>query len=160
MEKKKTVFDYLGQILIVFGFSMLIMNLLCLAFGNEAKDISAMFVLGNRGVPVEIAFQFLCVSALTVGARFVFFTDTLIKNMPIWMRTVCMLIVIILIIAAFVAVFRWFPVGMWQPWAMFFACFGLSFFGSYFVMVIKEKAENKRMEEALRRFKEKEGKAE
>ena len=89
-----------------------------------------------------------------------FFTDILIKNMPIWMRTVCMLIVVILIIAAFVAVFRWFPIGMWQPWAMFFACFGLSFLGSYFVMAVKEKVENKRMEEALRRFKEKEGKAE
>lgn len=160
MEEKRNVFDYLGQILIVFGFSMLILNLLCLAFGNEAKDISAMFVLGNRGVPVEIAFQFLCVSALIVGARFVFFTDIVIKNMPLWMRTVCMLITAILIIAAFVVAFRWFPVMMWQPWAMFFVCFGLSFLGSYFVMVIKEKAENKRMEEALRRFKEKEGKAE
>ncbi len=160
MEEKRTVFDYLGQILIVFGFTMLIMNLLCLAFGNTAKDISAMFALGNKGVPVETAFQFLCVSALIVGVRFVFFTDILIKNMPIWMRTVCMLIAIILIIAAFVAVFRWFPVMMWQPWAMFFACFGLSFLGSYFVMVVKEKVENKRMEEALRRFKEEEGKAE
>ncbi|MDE5818460.1 MAG: hypothetical protein K2I07_03945 [Lachnospiraceae bacterium] len=160
MEEKRNVFDYLGQILIVFGFSMLILNLLCLAFGNEAKDISAMFVLGNRGVPVEIAFQFLCVSALIVGARFVFFTDIVIKNMPLWMRTVCMLITAILIIAAFVVAFRWFPVMMWQPWAMFFVCFGLSFLGSYFVMVIKEKVENKRMEEALRRFKGKEGKAE
>lgn len=160
MEEKRTIFDYLGQILIVFGFTMLNINLLCLAFGDAAKDISAMFALGSRGVPVEIAFQFLCVSALVVGVRFVFFTDILIKNMPIWLRTVCMLIVIILIIAAFVAVFQWFPVMMWQPWAMFFGCFGLSFLGSYFVMIVKEKAENKQMEEALRRFKEKEGKSE
>ena len=154
MEEKRTIFDYLGQIMIVFGFTMLIMNLLCLVFGNAAKDISSMFALGSRGVPVETAFQFLGVSALIVGVRFVFFTDILIKNMPIWMRTVCMLIAVILIIAAFVAVFRWFPVMMWQPWAMFFACFGLSFLGSYFVMAVKEKVENKRMEEALRRFKD------
>ena len=34
MEKKKTVFDYLAQVLIVFGFTMLVMNIFCLAFGT------------------------------------------------------------------------------------------------------------------------------
>ena len=156
MKEKSTILDYLAQVLIVFGFMMLVLNVFCLAFGNSAKDFSAMFELGNQGIPVKIAFQFLCVSALNVGIRFIFFTDVIIKKMPIWLRTICMLVSGVIIIAVFIMVFHWFPANMWQPWAMFFICFGISFLGSYFVMIIKEKAENRRMEEALQRLKEKE----
>ncbi len=156
MEEKRTIFDYLAQVLTIFGFAMLVINIFCLVFGDSAKDLSAMFALGNRGIPTTIAFQFLCVAALIVGARFVFFTDILIKRMPIRLRTVCLLITIIVIIAVFVVVFHWFPADRWEPWVMFFVCFGLSFLGSCFVMTVKERVENKRMEEALRRLKEKE----
>ncbi len=158
MEKKKTVFDYLAQVLIVFGFTMLVMNIFCLAFGNSAKGFSAMFALANRGVPIEITFEFLFLSALIVGLRLLFFTDILIKEMPVWLRTICMLTSVIIIIAAFIIAFHWFPINMWQPWAMFCICFIISFWGSYFVMFIKEKTENKRMAEALMRLKEKEAK--
>lgn len=154
MEEKKTVFGYLAQVLVVFGFAMLMLNIFCLVFGDSAKDFSAMFGLGSKGIPIDIVFQFLCISVLIVGVRFIFFTDAFIKEMPIWLRTVCMLTVIILLIAAFVAGFHWFPVDMWEPWAMFFLCFGISFAGSYCVMRMKEKAENKRMEEALERLKQ------
>lgn len=157
MEEKKTFFDYLAQVMIVFGFAMLTLNIFCLVFGNSAKDFAAIFSLGDRGIPVEIALQFLCVSALVTGARFVFFTDVIIQKMPIWLRTICMLFLTVAMIAVFIVIFHWFPVNMWQPWAMFFVCFGLSFLGSCFVVMVKEKVENKRMEEALRRLKEKEG---
>ena len=157
MEEKKTIFDYLAQVMIIFGFAMLVLNIFCLVFGNAAKDISAIFKLGDQGIPVEIAVQFLCISALITGGRFMFFTDVIIQKMPIWLRTICMLTFVVIIIAAFIIIFNWFPVNMWQPWAMFFVCFGLSFLGSFLVVLVKEKVENKRMEEALRRLKEKEG---
>lgn len=156
MEEKRTIFDYLAQVLMIFGFTMLILNGLCMIFGEEAKGVSAMFALGGQGIPTKIAFQFLCVAALIVGLRLIFFTDILVKRMPIWLRTVCMLTAIIVLIAAFAAAFDWFPVNQWKPWAMFFICFGVSFLGSYSVMVIRERAENKRMEQALQRLKEKE----
>lgn len=158
MEERKTIFDYLAQVLIVFGFTMLVITIFCLVFGDSAKDFSAMFALGSKGIPVEIAFQFLGVSVLIVGVRFLFFTDICIKKMAIWLRTICMLTAAVIIIAVFIIAFHWFPVNMWQPWAMFFVCFGISFLGSYLVMVIKERVENKRMEEALQRLKEREGK--
>lgn len=158
MDEKKSVFNYLTQVLVIFGFTMFTMNIFCIIFGNSAKGFSAMFELGNKGIPVNVAFQFLCISALIAGARFIFFTDIFIKEIPIWLRTVCMLAVIIIIIAIFIIIFHWFPVNMWQPWAMFFICFGISFIVSYFVMVIKEKTENRQMEEALQRLKEKEEK--
>ncbi len=157
MDEKKTIFDYLAQVMIIFGFTMLILNIFCLVFGNAAKDISTLFELGDQGIPVGITLQFLCISALITGLRFVFFTDVIIQKMPIWLRTVCMLIFVVIIIAAFIIIFNWFPANMWQPWAMFFVCFGLSFLGSCLVVVVKEKVENKHMEEALRRLKEKEG---
>ena len=158
MEEKRTVFDYLAQVLMVFGFAMLLLNVFCLAFGNSAREFSAMFSLGNQGIPAKIVFQFLSVSILIVGVRFVFFTDIIIKRMPVWLRMICMLTAIIIIIAAFVIAFHWFPADMWQPWVMFLICFGISFLGSYFVMVIREKLENKRMNEALQRLKEREEK--
>lgn len=153
MEEKRTIFDYLSQVLIVFGFAVLTLNVFCLVFGNSAKDFSAMFAFGNQGVPAQIVFQFLGISVLLVGVRFLFFTDIIIKKMPIWLRTVCMLSVIVIIIAVFVIVFHWFPVNMWQPWAMFFICFLLSFLGSWFVMTVREKVENDRMDQALQRLK-------
>lgn len=157
MEERKTIFDYLAQVLILFGFTIVILNIFCLVFGDSAKDFSAMFALGNQGLPAGICFQFLVVSFLIAGIRILFFTDVLFKNMAIWLRTLCMLAAVIMIIAAFAVAFHWFPADMWQPWAMFFACFGISFCGSYLVMVIKEKAENRKMEEALKRLKKKEG---
>lgn len=156
MDKKKSILDYLAQVMIVFGFAMLVMNIFCLACGDSAKDFSRMFELGSQGVPVKTVFQFLCVSVLIIGLRIVFFTDMLIKKMPIWLRTVCMLVSVVIVIASFIIAFHWFPIDMWQPWVMFFACFGISFLGSYFAMTIKEKVENRQMEEALQRLKEKE----
>lgn len=153
MEEKRTIFDYMGQVFIVFGFAMLVLNVFCLVFGESAKGFSAMFELGSKGIPAKVSFQFLCVSVLIVGIRFVFSTDVFIKKMPIWLRTICMLIMIVIVIAVFVIAFHWFPVNMWQSWAMFFICFGISFFVSYLIMIIKEKTENKQMEEALKRLK-------
>lgn len=158
MEEKKTVFDYLAQVMIIFGFTMLMLNIFCLVFGDSASDISAIFALGAQGIPIGISFQFLCVSALLTGARYVFFTDMVIKKMPLWSRTVCMLTFAIILIAAFIILFHWFPVDMWQPWLMFFLCFGICFGGSCAFVTLKEKTENRRMEEALRRLKETEGK--
>lgn len=158
MEEKRTVFDYLAQVMIIFGFTMLILNIFCLAFGSSARDISAIFALGAKGVPVSVSFQFLCVSALLTGVRYVFFTDRIIKKMPVWLRCICMLTLAVIIIAAFIILFGWFPVKMWQPWLMFFFCFGVCFAGSCLFVTLKEKTENRRMEEALRRLKEKEGK--
>ena len=154
MEEKRTVFDYLAQVLTVFGFAMIVLNIFCLVFGNSAQEFSAMFALGDQGIPAGIVFQFLCVSILMTGVRFLFFTDMLIKKMPIWLRTVCMLTAIVVIIAVFAMTFHWFPVNMWQPWVMFLICFVISFLGSCLVITVKEKMENKKMNEALQRLKE------
>lgn len=156
MEKKKTIFNFLSEVILIFGFTVLVLNIFCLIFGNIAKDFSTIFELGNQGVPAKIVFQFLGTSFLIAGTKMLFFTDVLIKKMAIWLRTVCMLTVVVIIISLFIIIFHWFPINMWQTWLIFFVCFSVSFLGSYLVMSLKEKVENKHLEEALRRLKEKE----
>lgn len=156
MEERKTIFCFLSEVMVIFGFTLFVLNIFCLVFGNSAKGFSAMFELGSQGVPAKIAFQFFVLSIFISGARMLFFTNLLIKKMTIWLRMVCMLTAVIIMIALFIIIFHWFPINMWQPWLMFFLCFGVSFLSSYFVMALKEKTENRQLEEALRRLKEKE----
>lgn len=157
MDENNGIFDYLTRVMVVFGFSMLVLNIFCVMFGDSAQGLSSMFAMGSRGLPVEMAFQYLAISALIVGMRFLFFTDRLIKNMAMPMRTVCMLGSVVLIAVVFIICFQWFPVDMWQAWAMFLLCFVICFLGSYFVMLLKEKTENRKLNDALSKLKKKEG---
>lgn len=155
MENRKTIFDYLGQVMIVFGFSTVVLNLFCLLIGEDAQSISAIYSLGKEGISVTTSLQFLGVSVCITGFRFVFFTDGFFRQMSVVMRTVCMFVSIILLIAVCAVLFDWFPVDMWQPWAAFLLTFAACSAASLFLMVLKEKAENRKMEEALNRIKEK-----
>ncbi len=156
MKENQTVFDYLGLTMIMFGFTMAVLNIFCIFFGDSAVGYSSIFELGSRGITVKTAAQFLGVCAIISGMRFMFFSDIIIKKMPIGLRTACMLIGVIIVITVFTAVFKWFPVNDRKPWIMFFICFGISFLGSWLIMIAKEKAENKKMAEALRKLKEEE----
>ena len=158
MEEKRSILDYLAQVLLIFGFTMAVLNLFCLTFGASAKEFSAMFALGNEGIPVSVVFQFLIIAVLIVALRLIFFTDLLIRKMAVWLRILCMMTGIVIIIAIFVAAFHWFPIHMWQPWGMFLICFGVSALGGYLVTAKKEREENRRMAEALERLNGKKGK--
>lgn len=157
MDENNSIFDYLTRVLVVFGFSMLVMNIFCVMFGDSAQGLSSMFALGSQGLPVEMTFQYLGISVLIVAMRFLFFTDRLIKNMAIPLRTVCLLGSVVLIAVVFIIRFQWFPVDMWQAWAMFLFCFIVCFVCSYLVMLLKEKTENRKLNEALSKLKKKEG---
>lgn len=156
MEEKRSLIDYLAQVMITFGVSMLLLNILCIIFGESAQEISAIFGLGSQGIPVAIVFQYLIISVLIVALRILFFTDCLIKRMPMLTRLVCMLISVVAVIVAFIIMFDWFPVDHWRPWIMFLISFGVSFLVSCLVMKWKEKSENRKLEEGLRRLKGKE----
>lgn len=156
MDERKTIFDYLGQTFMIFGITMTILCVFCLLFGKSAQEYSSMFALGNKGISVGIMMQFLLVSAVTIIIKYIFFTDTFIKNMTIAIRAVCMIISEIIVITVFILSCGWFPVDMWVPWVMFFICFGICFAVSMTVTILKERLENKKMEEALERLKKQE----
>ena len=152
MEERKTIFDYLGQVFCTFGITIMCMAVLTILFGEDAKESSRLCVFSNKGIPAAIGFQYFTLSAITVFARYFFFTDAFLKKGSILARTVGMLLVVVAVIACFIYAFDWFPIHMWQPWAMFFICFGICFFISLGVTCIKERMDNKKMEEGLKKL--------
>ena len=72
MEEQKTIFDYLGQVMITFGFSVAVMNVLCLLVGEEAREVSTIYSLGKEGLSVATMLQFLVVAVCITGLRVLF----------------------------------------------------------------------------------------
>ena len=155
MEEKKTIFDFGTQAFCSFGFSMMVMAVFSALIGDEAKEISTLFAMGTGGVPVNVIWQFLGINVLIAGLRFLFFSERIIRDMSAFFRTLCMLVCVVLLIALFAYICGWFPIDMWQAWLGFFISFGTCFAISLFIMRWKEKLENRKMEEGLKRVKEK-----
>lgn len=154
MEERKTIFDYLERIFIQFGISVTIMCVLCLIFGEKAQEVSSLFGLGKEGLTIPTLFQFLLLSGLITGIRTIFFTDFFFKNMSEVRRTVWMLVFIIMVLGVSVYEFKWFPPDRWELWVLLFLSFGICFGVSVGIVHCKEKMENRRMEEALKKLKE------
>ena len=153
MQSKTTIFDFWGQVFFMFGVSITMLAVFCVIFGSDAREMSSMFALGNQGLTISTMVQSMGVSLLITGLRYLYFTDKIIKNASAVVRTAAMLLSIVLVIAVFIVLFGWFPVNMWEPWAMFFLCFGISFGVSTVITFVKEKMDNRNMEEALEKLK-------
>ena len=157
MEDRQTIFDFAGQVFITFGFSIVALILLSTVVGEYAQDVSSIYSMGKAGLSTATMMQFFGVSVCITGLRFLFFTDRIIRQMSITKRTVCMLLSIIVLIGLCAIMFEWFPIDMWQPWIGFLISFSLCFAGSMFITRLKEKTEDRKMEEALQRLREEEG---
>lgn len=155
MEERKTVFDYIGQVFMIFGFTVLILLAFSLIFGEGAKGYSTIFSFGSEGIGTDTLLQFLLASVITVTLRMLFFTDILFKNMRLAPRTVGMVFSELFAIIVLVMIFGWFPMKEGLPWFMFFLSFGVCFAVSILVTVCRERMENRRMEEALEKAKRK-----
>lgn len=149
MEKKKTIFDFLGQILIIYGVTMIIILILSQLVGESAKEISAMFSLGNEGISAATMGQFLLLSVMVSSVEIVFFSEWLAKRWSCFARTVGMLFSMIVIIAVFAVLFKWFPAASWLPWVCFLLCFGACFVVSTLIMRWKARLESRKLEEGL-----------
>lgn len=154
MEERRTIFDYLGQVFVIYGITIVMLNVFCLLFGEDAKEISTMFGMGNKGLSVATMVQFFLIAVIITTLRFLFFTDILIKQMPVIARAVCMVVLVLAACVVFIVWFGWFPVNMWQTWLMFLVCFGICFLFGTIIASLKEREENKKMAEALERLKQ------
>lgn len=154
MEKKKGILGFLSQVFMLFGIIVLLMSMFAVIFGDSAKQVSTIFSLGSKGLSLGTLIQFLSAIAIICVLRFVFMTDTLIKKMPVALRIILMFTSVIIVIIGFVLAFGWFPVTEIKAWVMFILCFIISCIISTFVSVVSEKQENKKLEEALKCFKE------
>lgn len=154
MLKKSTIFDFMINVLGVFAISILSLCLFTFLFGKEAGEVSTMFALEEKGIPLSTVVQFLALAVIITTLQWIFFTGKIIKTLSITWRTVLMFITIIIVIALFVAMFQWFPVNMVMPWIMFFVCFAIFATVSVIISGLKEKKENEKLQEVLELLKQ------
>lgn len=155
MERDKTIFDFFGSVFCIYGISMALLIVIALMFGESAKEISNLFKLGSKGIPLEIMAEFLLTSLLVTCMRYLFFSEKLFGDMSGNKRTVCLLVSIFIITNLAIWKFGWFPIDMWEPWAYFFLSFSVSVLVSIGIIYLKTKAENRKLERGLERMKEK-----
>ncbi|MCH5348245.1 MAG: hypothetical protein J1E40_02885 [Oscillospiraceae bacterium] len=156
MNNKPTIFDYLSQVFMIFGISILILNIFCLIFGESANDFSTIFSLGSSGLSVKTMLQFLLAIAITIVFRFLFMSDLLINKMSITARIIAMFVAAFLNIMVFVILCDWFPINDPIAWTMFLVSFAVSCTVSTAISICKEKYENRQLSEALQKLKEEE----
>ena len=154
MDNKKGILGYLSEVFMIYGIAVLLLNIFCMIFGQDAKELSTIFALGGDGLSIATLLQFLLAIALVVTLRFIFMTDFIIRKMPLTVRIVLLFAGALGIVLLFVFLCGWFPVNEPMAWIMFLISFGISCSISTIVSVLAEKQENKKLEEALRRFKE------
>lgn len=154
MDKKFSVLKFLSQVFMIYGITTGLLNIFCILFGTSAYGFSTIFSLGNTGVSIATSFQFLLAVFLIVGLKFIFMTDILIKKIPLAARIIIMFAGAFATILVFTFAFGWFPADMPIAWIMFIICFVLSCAVSTVISLLAEKQENRRLEEALKRYKE------
>lgn len=152
MVKKNTIFDFLTQVFVIFGVTILWLLVFCALFGEDGKAVSSIFQLGTKGIALSTVLQFLIMSVLISILRMLLFTDMVIKNWSITVRTIVMFASIIVMVAIFAGVFGWFPINMLSAWIAFLVSFAICAVVSFIVSSIKEKSDNQKLQEALERF--------
>ena len=154
MEREKTIFDFLEKVLVTFGASIFALSILCMLVGESAKEVSPIYALGSEGLSIHILIQIFAMSILIVGWKFLFLTDKIIKNMSETIRMIAMFAAIALTIIVFIIAFDWFPVMTWKAWVCFFISFGVCSGISTATVMLKNKMENKKMQDALQKIKQ------
>lgn len=149
MIKKDTIFDFMINVMVVFAISVISICIFTFLFGEDAKGVSSVFSLGEKGIPLSTVIQFLVLAFMIMMLRWIFFTDRLIKTLSMTFRIILMFITVIIMIAIFAAIFQWFPVNMIKPWIMFYICFAVYSTISIIISGLKEKKDNEKLQEAL-----------
>ena len=79
-------------------------------------------------------------------------SDSIIKNMRVPLRTTLYLIAVTIFIIIMIFAFGWFPVDLPMAWIGFAVSYMLSLIVSVVITFAKERMENNRMQEALKRY--------
>ena len=153
MEDNKTLFDYISRVFAVFGVVILIHVLIGSLVGQDAGEVSTLFSLGSEGLAMNTILQLFALSVIVIVLQSLLLTDKFIKNMSIVVRIILMFVSVTCAIVAFVLAFKWFPVNDVKAWIGFFVSFAVWSLAGVIFTRLKEKAENKKMDEALEKYK-------
>ncbi|MBP5554844.1 MAG: hypothetical protein J6X94_08235 [Lachnospiraceae bacterium] len=153
MEDNKSIFDYISKVFTVFGVVILIHVIIGSAVGNDASEMSTLFSLGAKGLAMSTILQLFVLSVIVIILQTLFLTDRVIKSMSIAIRIILMFVSVTCAIVIFVLAFKWFPVYDAMAWVGFFVSFAICSLAGVCFSRLKEKAENKKMDEALKKYK-------
>lgn len=154
MDKSYSILKFFSHVFMIYGIIIGLLNIFCVLFGASAQSVSTIFSLGSAGICVSTSVQFLFAISIIVGLRVIFMTDMLIKKMPLVVRMIAMFAGAFATIIVFIFLFDWIPADVPLAWIMFILCFVISCAASTLISVLAEKQENRRLEEALYRYKE------
>ncbi len=155
MEENKTIFNYISQVFTIFGNIVLIFIIFSLVIGKQAREISSLFELGDQGLSIATLLQLLLLAIIISIGQITFLTDRWIKNMSLLLRMVIFFLLVMCTIILFVVLFGWFPITEVKAWIGFFLSFSICTAISVGIGRLEEQAENKKMEEALEKYKKK-----
>lgn len=155
MEENKTIFNYISQVFAIFGNIVLIFIIFSLVIGKQAREISSLFELGDQGLSIATLLQLLLLAIIISIGQITFLTDRWIKNMSLLLRMVIFFLLVMCTIILFVVLFGWFPITEVKAWIGFFLSFSICTAISVGIGRLEEQAENKKMEEALEKYKKK-----
>ena len=148
MEEKKSILHYIGQVLLIYGFTIICMLCFAYLFGENAKEYSDFFLFGSQAILTKILAQFLLLSVLVVLEQVLFEQKFVSIFMGERIRSFLMILSVFITVIIFIVVFQWFPILMWQPWMMFFLCFLISAAGSIWIT----HRQNKKLSQGLSRL--------
>ena len=152
MENNKTIFTYISQVFATFGIILLLFVLFGLTIGDSTKEYSSLFTLGSQGFSTATILQLFFLAVIISLAQITFLTDRWIQNLALILRNILFFTTVILTIVIFVILFDWFPIDDLSAWAGFALSFAASTAASVAISRLKEKTENKKMEQALGRM--------
>ena len=154
MEERKTIYHYLGQLFFMYGIIVLIFVFLSYTVNEQAVQSSPLFALGKEGLTMDTLVQLFGFCVCLLLLRILFLTDVVIKNLQIAIRSLCFVVATVLIIILFVYLFSWFPMNDRNAWIGFFVSYTICTSVGILISLLKEKAENKKMEQGLKRIRE------
>ena len=154
MEEKKTIYHYLGQLFFMYGIIVLIFVFLSCTVNEQAVQSSPLFALGKEGLTMDTLVQLFGFCVCLLLLRILFLTDVVIKNLQIAIRSLCFVVATVLIIILFVYSFSWFSMNDTNAWIGFFVSYTVCTSVGILISLLKEKAENKKMEQGLKRIRE------
>ena len=135
-----------------FGIILLLFVLFGLTIGDSAKEYSSLFTLGSQDFSTATILQLFLLSVIISLAQITFLTDRWIQNLALILRNILFFTTVILTIVIFVILFDWFPIDDLSAWAGFALSFAACTAASVAISRLKEKTENKKMEQALGRM--------
>ena len=153
MEDNRSIFDNISKIFAVFGVVILIHVFIGSLVGSDASEVSTLFSLGSDGLAMNTIVQLFALSVVVIVLQNLFLTDRFIKNMSIVIRIVLMFVSVTCAIVVFVFAFGWFPVDDVKAWTGFFVSFAFCSLAGVVFTRLKEKAENRKMDAALEKYK-------